>query len=185
MLRQLSEEHCYARCTREWQSGTLKLYIKPRTPQFHHRHRKPTNAYLFSTGWGKQKESAFHTKDYPSLKDGYNFYTWTYVGSTAVESFNGKKICLLIIVDDYSREYDLANFLRRPKTRHRRSPPLTFHSKLKLPELKSRPNQRNQRCLADSDMEFESIAVEELHQFDRLDVWELVDRPLCKNVIKT
>nr|GEV87986.1 retrovirus-related Pol polyprotein from transposon TNT 1-94 [Tanacetum cinerariifolium] len=24
---------------------------------------------------------------------------------------------------------------------------------------------------------------EELHQFDRLDVWELVDRPLCINVI--
>nr|GFA67614.1 retrovirus-related Pol polyprotein from transposon TNT 1-94 [Tanacetum cinerariifolium] len=24
---------------------------------------------------------------------------------------------------------------------------------------------------------------EELHQFDRLDVWELVDRPLCRNVI--
>nr|GFC52939.1 hypothetical protein [Tanacetum cinerariifolium] len=24
---------------------------------------------------------------------------------------------------------------------------------------------------------------EELHQFDLLDVWELVDRPLCKNVI--
>ncbi|GJW99100.1 hypothetical protein Tco_0180908 [Tanacetum coccineum] len=24
---------------------------------------------------------------------------------------------------------------------------------------------------------------EELHQFDRLNVWELVDRPLCKNVI--
>ncbi|GJY44587.1 retrovirus-related pol polyprotein from transposon TNT 1-94 [Tanacetum coccineum] len=24
---------------------------------------------------------------------------------------------------------------------------------------------------------------EELHQFDRLDVWELVDRPICKNVI--
>nr|GEV18752.1 copia protein [Tanacetum cinerariifolium] len=24
---------------------------------------------------------------------------------------------------------------------------------------------------------------EELHQFDRIDVWELVDRPLCKNVI--
>ncbi|GJU04522.1 retrovirus-related pol polyprotein from transposon TNT 1-94 [Tanacetum coccineum] len=25
--------------------------------------------------------------------------------------------------------------------------------------------------------------MQELHQFDRLDVWELVDRPLCKNVI--
>ncbi|GJT60740.1 retrovirus-related pol polyprotein from transposon TNT 1-94 [Tanacetum coccineum] len=24
---------------------------------------------------------------------------------------------------------------------------------------------------------------EELHQFDRLDIWELVDKPLCKNVI--
>nr|GFD05908.1 retrovirus-related Pol polyprotein from transposon TNT 1-94 [Tanacetum cinerariifolium] len=24
---------------------------------------------------------------------------------------------------------------------------------------------------------------EELHKFDRLDVWELVDRPLCTNVI--
>nr|GFC00522.1 retrovirus-related Pol polyprotein from transposon TNT 1-94 [Tanacetum cinerariifolium] len=24
---------------------------------------------------------------------------------------------------------------------------------------------------------------EELHQFDRLDVWKLVDRPLCTNVI--
>ncbi|GJZ27748.1 retrovirus-related pol polyprotein from transposon TNT 1-94, partial [Tanacetum coccineum] len=24
---------------------------------------------------------------------------------------------------------------------------------------------------------------EEIHQFERLDVWELVDRPLCKNVI--
>ncbi|GJY18853.1 gag-pol polyprotein, partial [Tanacetum coccineum] len=24
---------------------------------------------------------------------------------------------------------------------------------------------------------------EERHQFDRLDAWELVDRPLCKNVI--
>nr|GEW23706.1 Gag-Pol polyprotein [Tanacetum cinerariifolium] len=25
--------------------------------------------------------------------------------------------------------------------------------------------------------------MEELHQFDRLDIWELVDRPLCKNII--
>ncbi|GKC53764.1 retrovirus-related pol polyprotein from transposon TNT 1-94 [Tanacetum coccineum] len=29
----------------------------------------------------------------------------------------------------------------------------------------------------------EKAMQEELHQFDRLDVWELVDRPLCKNVI--
>ncbi|GJZ42766.1 retrovirus-related pol polyprotein from transposon TNT 1-94 [Tanacetum coccineum] len=36
-------------------------------------------------------------------------------------------------------------------------------------------------AMADSAW-IESIQ-EELHQFDRLDVWELVDRPLCKNVI--
>nr|GEY02810.1 Gag-Pol polyprotein [Tanacetum cinerariifolium] len=36
-------------------------------------------------------------------------------------------------------------------------------------------------AMADSAW-FESMQ-EELHQFDRLDVWELVDRPLCKNVI--
>nr|GEW65205.1 hypothetical protein [Tanacetum cinerariifolium] len=36
-----------------------------------------------------------------------------------------------------------------------------------------------------ADDEFINIfsTPEELHQFDRLDVWELVDRPLCKNVI--
>nr|GFB38238.1 retrovirus-related Pol polyprotein from transposon TNT 1-94 [Tanacetum cinerariifolium] len=36
-----------------------------------------------------------------------------------------------------------------------------------------------------ADDEFINIfsTPEELHQFDRLDVWELVDRPLCKNII--
>nr|GFC60472.1 retrovirus-related Pol polyprotein from transposon TNT 1-94 [Tanacetum cinerariifolium] len=36
-----------------------------------------------------------------------------------------------------------------------------------------------------ADDEFINIfsTPEELHQFDRLDVWELVDRPLCTNVI--
>ncbi|GJT12467.1 putative ribonuclease H-like domain-containing protein, partial [Tanacetum coccineum] len=36
-------------------------------------------------------------------------------------------------------------------------------------------------AMADSAL-IESMQ-EELHQFDRLDVWELVDRPLCRNVI--
>nr|GFC58496.1 retrovirus-related Pol polyprotein from transposon TNT 1-94 [Tanacetum cinerariifolium] len=36
-----------------------------------------------------------------------------------------------------------------------------------------------------ADDEFINIfsTPEELHKFDRLDVWELVDRPLCTNVI--
>ncbi|GJW03832.1 retrovirus-related pol polyprotein from transposon TNT 1-94 [Tanacetum coccineum] len=34
-----------------------------------------------------------------------------------------------------------------------------------------------------ADFAWIEVMQEELHQFDRLDVWELVDRPLCKNVI--
>ncbi|GKB48618.1 retrovirus-related pol polyprotein from transposon TNT 1-94 [Tanacetum coccineum] len=45
----------------------------------------------------------------------------------------------------------------------------------------SRTNNEHQEAMADSAW-IESMQ-EELHQFDRLDVWELVDRPLCKNVI--
>ncbi|GJR67207.1 retrovirus-related pol polyprotein from transposon TNT 1-94 [Tanacetum coccineum] len=45
----------------------------------------------------------------------------------------------------------------------------------------SRTNKDIKEAMADSAW-IESMQ-EELHQFDRLDVWELVDRPLCKNVI--
>nr|GEU66776.1 hypothetical protein [Tanacetum cinerariifolium] len=46
----------------------------------------------------------------------------------------------------------------------------------------SRTKTKNiKKAIADS-AKIESMQ-EELHQFDRLDVWELVDRPLCKNVI--
>nr|GEX78174.1 integrase, catalytic region, zinc finger, CCHC-type, peptidase aspartic, catalytic [Tanacetum cinerariifolium] len=46
----------------------------------------------------------------------------------------------------------------------------------------SRTEQENiKEAMADS-VWIESMQ-KELHQFDRLDVWELVDRPLCKNVI--
>nr|GFB28549.1 Gag-Pol polyprotein [Tanacetum cinerariifolium] len=46
----------------------------------------------------------------------------------------------------------------------------------------SRTEPKNiKEAMADSAW-IESM-LEELHQFDRLDVWELVDRPLCTNVI--
>ncbi|GKC01339.1 gag-pol polyprotein [Tanacetum coccineum] len=34
-----------------------------------------------------------------------------------------------------------------------------------------------------ADSAWIEVMQEEIHQFKRLDVWELVDRPLCKNVI--
>nr|GEZ22010.1 retrovirus-related Pol polyprotein from transposon TNT 1-94 [Tanacetum cinerariifolium] len=54
------------------------------------------------------------------------------------------------------------------------------------------PNQRQQQHTTPLNNQTTTIPIwqvptqaptEELHQFDRLDVWELVDRPLCKNVI--
>nr|GFA26095.1 hypothetical protein [Tanacetum cinerariifolium] len=54
-----------------------------------------------------------------------------------------------------------------------------------LEQVIRNPSQsvRTRRQL-ESDGEMCMFALtEELHQFDRLDVWELVDRPLCKNVI--
>nr|GFD49564.1 Gag-Pol polyprotein [Tanacetum cinerariifolium] len=46
----------------------------------------------------------------------------------------------------------------------------------------SRTETKNiKEAMADSTW-IESMQ-EELHRFDRLDVWELVDRPLCKNII--
>ncbi|GKD43109.1 gag-pol polyprotein [Tanacetum coccineum] len=41
--------------------------------------------------------------------------------------------------------------------------------------------KKNKEAMADST--WIEVIQEELHQFDRLDVWELVDRPLCKNFI--
>nr|GEZ13070.1 Gag-Pol polyprotein [Tanacetum cinerariifolium] len=43
--------------------------------------------------------------------------------------------------------------------------------------------ERRNRTLVEAARTMLSAAKEELHQFNRLDVWELVDRPLCKNVI--
>nr|GFC73209.1 hypothetical protein [Tanacetum cinerariifolium] len=54
-----------------------------------------------------------------------------------------------------------------------------------LEQVIGNPSQsvRTRRQL-ESDAEMCMFALtEELHQFDRLDVWELVDRPLCTNVI--
>nr|GEZ29870.1 retrovirus-related Pol polyprotein from transposon TNT 1-94 [Tanacetum cinerariifolium] len=54
-----------------------------------------------------------------------------------------------------------------------------------LEQVIGNPSQSVQtRRQLESDAEMCMFALtEELHQFDRLDVWELVDRPLCTNVI--
>nr|GEU58824.1 hypothetical protein [Tanacetum cinerariifolium] len=46
----------------------------------------------------------------------------------------------------------------------------------------SRTEPKNIKEVMDDSVWIDTMQ-EELHQFDRLDVWELVDRPLCKNII--
>ncbi|GJZ12356.1 retrovirus-related pol polyprotein from transposon TNT 1-94 [Tanacetum coccineum] len=47
----------------------------------------------------------------------------------------------------------------------------------------SNRNQEHQRSHCKILQWIEAMQERKLHQFDRLDVWELVDRPLCKNFI--
>nr|GEX03253.1 retrovirus-related Pol polyprotein from transposon TNT 1-94 [Tanacetum cinerariifolium] len=81
-----------------------------------------------------------------------------------------------------SRHVDLSNmhtFYQRYPSEHR------WTKDHPLEQVIGNPSQsvRTRRQL-ESNAEMCMFALtEELHQFDRLDVWELVDRPLCTNVI--
>nr|GEU68910.1 hypothetical protein [Tanacetum cinerariifolium] len=81
-----------------------------------------------------------------------------------------------------SRHVDSSNihtFYQRHPSEHR------WTKDHPLEQVIGNPSQsvRRRRQL-ESDGEMCMFALtEELHQFDRLDVWELVDKPLCKNVI--
>nr|GEU50251.1 hypothetical protein [Tanacetum cinerariifolium] len=105
---------------------------------------------------GKAKQKSFQTKTNPSSKIRLQLLHMELCSPTQVESINGKKY-VLVIVDDYSR-YTWTHFLR---------------SKDETPEVLIDFLRLVQQGLH---------AQEELHQFDRLDVCELVDIPLCTNV---
>nr|GFC72879.1 hypothetical protein [Tanacetum cinerariifolium] len=71
-----------------------------------------------------------------------------------------------------------------PNQRQQITTPLNNHT-THAPTFIGNPSQsvRTRRQL-ESDAEMRMFALtEELHQFDRLEVWKLVDRPLYKNVI--
>nr|GFA41219.1 hypothetical protein [Tanacetum cinerariifolium] len=128
-------------------------------------------------------------------------------GPMRVESINGRKF-VLVIVDDYSR-YTWIHFLRskeetpevlidflrlgfltkRPLLEHLNKTVLSKDGTLEsdgemcmfvLTVSRTKPKKIKE---AISDSAWIESMQEELHQFDRLDIWELVDRPLCKNVI--
>nr|GEV53730.1 hypothetical protein [Tanacetum cinerariifolium] len=82
--------------------------------------------------------------------------------------------------DTSSRRVDSSNmhtFYQRHPSKHR----WTKDHPLEQVIRNLSQSARTRQAMADSAW-IESMQ-KELHQFDRLDVWELVDRPLCKNVI--
>nr|GFC08892.1 hypothetical protein [Tanacetum cinerariifolium] len=83
----------------------------------------------------------------------------------------------------WTKDHPLAQVIRNPSQSVRTRRQLESDAEMCMFALTvSRTEPKNIKdAMADSAW-IESMQ-EELHQFDRLDVWELVDRPLCSNVI--
>nr|GEX70516.1 retrovirus-related Pol polyprotein from transposon TNT 1-94 [Tanacetum cinerariifolium] len=83
----------------------------------------------------------------------------------------------------WTKDHPLGQVIRNPSQSVRTRRQLESDGEMCMSALTvSRTEPKNiKEAMADSAW-IESMQ-EELHQFDRLDVWELVDRPLCKNVI--
>ncbi|GJR18783.1 retrovirus-related pol polyprotein from transposon TNT 1-94 [Tanacetum coccineum] len=83
----------------------------------------------------------------------------------------------------WTKDHPLEQVIRNPSQSIRTRRQLEIDGEMCMFTLTvSRTEPKNiKEAMADSAW-IESMQ-EELHQFDRLDVWELVDRPLCKNVI--
>ncbi|GJT90755.1 retrovirus-related pol polyprotein from transposon TNT 1-94 [Tanacetum coccineum] len=157
----------------------------------------------------KAKRSSFKSKTVPSSKGRLNLLHMDLCGPMRVASINGKKY-ILVIVDDYSR-YTWTLFLRSkdetPEVlkdfltmiqRNLQAPVIsvrtdrgteflnkTLHAFFKeegIEHQTSTPRTWNRTILeAMADSAWIEAMQEELHQFDRLQVWELVDKPFGKN----
>ncbi|GJR26402.1 retrovirus-related pol polyprotein from transposon TNT 1-94 [Tanacetum coccineum] len=130
---------------------------------------------------GKAKRSTFKAKTVPSSKGRLHLIHMDLCGPMRVESINGNKY-VLVIVDDYAR-YTWTHFLG---------------SKDETPEVLIDFLKMIQRGLqaqvitvrTNKGIEFLNKTLhayfkeeEELHQFDKLNVWKLVDEPFGKIVI--
>ncbi|GJV35081.1 retrovirus-related pol polyprotein from transposon TNT 1-94 [Tanacetum coccineum] len=157
----------------------------------------------------KAKRSSFKSKTVPSSKGRLKLLHMDLCGPMRVASINGKKY-ILVIVDDYSR-YTWTLFLRSkdetPEVlkdfltmiqRNLQAPVIsvrtdrgteflnkTLHAFFKeegIEHQTSTPRTWNRTILeAMADSAWIEAMQEELHQFDRLQVWELVDKPFGKN----
>nr|GEY24774.1 hypothetical protein [Tanacetum cinerariifolium] len=81
----------------------------------------------------------------------------------------------------WTKDHPLEQVIRNPSQSVRTRRQLESNSEMCMFALTvSQTEPKNIKEAMDDSSWIESMQ-EELHQFDRLDVWELVDRPLCKN----
>nr|GEV14935.1 hypothetical protein [Tanacetum cinerariifolium] len=97
---------------------------------------------------------------------------------TSTENINQAKT-----ISDYAQDHPLEQVIGNPSQSVRTRRQLESDGKMCMFALTvSRTAPKNiKEAIADSA--WIELMQDELHQFDRLDVWELVDRPLCTNVI--
>nr|GEY47766.1 hypothetical protein [Tanacetum cinerariifolium] len=81
----------------------------------------------------------------------------------------------------WMKDHPLEQVIRNPSQSVRTRRQLELDGEMFALTVSRTESKNIKEAMADSAW-IESMQ-EELHQFDRLDIWELVDRPLCKNVI--
>nr|GEU51349.1 uncharacterized mitochondrial protein AtMg00810-like [Tanacetum cinerariifolium] len=162
---------------------------------------------------GKAKRKFFQSKTTQALKDGYNFYTWTYVVPCGSKYETPEVLIDFLRVVHRGLHTQKGFFTKRPLLEHLNKTALSKDETVhllrdgeNLDKMKGKSdacifvvystqsrayrvfNKRTRVIVESIHVNFDELprmasSHEELHQFDRLDVWELVDRPLCKNVI--
>nr|GEU55044.1 hypothetical protein [Tanacetum cinerariifolium] len=83
----------------------------------------------------------------------------------------------------WTKDHPLEQVIRNPSQSVRTRRQLESDGKMCMFALTVSRTEPNNIKEAMADSSWIESMQEELHQFDRLDVWELVDIPLCKNVI--
>nr|GEZ46451.1 Gag-Pol polyprotein [Tanacetum cinerariifolium] len=144
----------------------------------------------------KAKRSPFKSKAIPSLKGRLNLLHMNLCGPMRVASINGKKYILENKNDQAEEEHlpddEFTNPFYHPLEQVHGNPSRPVQTRRQLatdPEmcmfaltLSTAEPKNNKEAMADSAW-IEAMQ-EELHQFDRLQVWELVDKPFGKSVIR-
>nr|GEV58710.1 retrovirus-related Pol polyprotein from transposon TNT 1-94 [Tanacetum cinerariifolium] len=125
----------------------------------------------------KAKRSSFKSKAVPSLKGRLNFLHMDLCGPMRVASINGKKY---ILIKDHPLEQVRGNPPKPVQTRRK----LAIDLEMCMFALTVSTAEPKNIMEAMANSAWIEAMQKELHEFDRLQVWELVDKPFVKFVIR-